>query len=87
VTGIVFNVREDTGVVKDVFGEVDISKEGEVPQLKEKNDSITIKSMTAMILVKIPFLFTGASFITITPFESSTHFIKKFWWISPRYQR
>jgi hypothetical protein len=74
VTGVVFNVREDTGVVKDVFGEVDITKEGEVSQLKEKNDNITIKNIAAMILVKIPFLFIGSSFITITPFESSTDF-------------
>ena len=74
MTGIVFNVREDTGVVKDVFGEVDITKEGEVPQLKEKNDNITIKNIAAMILVKIPFLFIGSSFITITPFESRTDF-------------
>jgi hypothetical protein len=74
VTSVVFNVREDTGVVNDVFGEVDITKEGEVPQLKEKNDSIIIKSMTAVMLLKIPFLFTGASFITIASFESNTHF-------------
>jgi hypothetical protein len=73
VTGVVFKVREDTRVVNDVFGDVDISKEGEVPQPNETNDSITIKSMTAMIFVKIPFLFTGLSFITITPFEASIH--------------
>jgi hypothetical protein len=73
VIGVVFKVREETGVVNDVFGDVDISKEGEVPQPNETNDRITIKSMIAM-LVKIPFLFAGASFITITPFESSIHF-------------